>query len=145
PGNPTNRCITADAGQCPQWRKPKPSGKEKAKVTCRVPVTASNAWPNFHSQEWKRGRLTGGSTGCNENAQLAPSEQSRSPRVRMEGWRQWRPGRKENLAHEKKNQRTDLTPTGLLMEGFIILYKTHCRAVRGNGSENWRGQALKEL
>ena len=26
------------------------------KLTRRVPVTASNAWPNFHSQEWKRGR-----------------------------------------------------------------------------------------
>jgi hypothetical protein len=42
----------------------------------------------------------------------------------MEGWRQWRPGRKENLANENKNQRTDLTPTGLLMEGFITLYNS---------------------
>ena len=45
----------------------------------------------------ERSRLTGGSTGCNENAQLAPSEKDRSPRVRMEGWRQWRLGRGKNL------------------------------------------------
>jgi hypothetical protein len=28
----------------------------------------------------------------------------------------------ENLANKKQNQRTDLTPTGLLMEGVISLY-----------------------
>ncbi len=38
--------------------------------------------------------------------------------VRMEGWGQWRPGRKENLAYKTKNQRTDLTPTGLLMKAL---------------------------
>ena len=32
--------------------------------------------------------------------------------------------RKQNLANENKNRRTDLTPTGLLMEGFITLYKS---------------------
>jgi hypothetical protein len=35
----------------------------------------------------------------------------------MEGWRQWRLGRRK-----RKNERTDLTPTGLLMEGVHALY-----------------------
>jgi hypothetical protein len=34
----------------------------------------------------------------------------------MEGWRQWRLGGRKNLV-QRKNERTDLTPTGLLMEG----------------------------
>jgi len=34
------------------------------------------------------------------------------------------PDRKEeNLAHKTKNKRTDLTPIGLLMEGFHVLYR----------------------
>src|ERR1022692_2526091 len=37
-------------------------------------------------------------------------------RVRMEGWRQWRLGGRKNLV-QRKNKRTHLTPTGLLMEG----------------------------
>jgi hypothetical protein len=37
-------------------------------------VTALMAWPNFHRRRWTGGRQSGGSTGCNENAQLAPSE-----------------------------------------------------------------------
>ncbi len=42
---------------------------------------------------------------------------NRSLRVRMEGWRQWRQlGRRKNLV-QRKNKRTHLTPTGLLMEG----------------------------
>jgi len=34
----------------------------------------------------------------------------------MEGWRQWRLGRRENRV-QRKNKKTNLTPTGLLMEG----------------------------
>jgi hypothetical protein len=60
-------------------------------------VTALIAWPNFHSSEGKRGRQSGGSTGCNENAQLAPSDENRSLRVRMEGWRQGSLGGENNL------------------------------------------------
>ena len=37
-------------------------------------------------------------------------------RVRMEGWRQWRLGERKNRV-QRKNKRTHLTPTGLLMEG----------------------------
>jgi hypothetical protein len=37
-----------------------------------------------------------------------------APRVRMEGWRQWRLG-EEKIFQQKR--RLDLTPTGLLMEG----------------------------
>ncbi len=40
----------------------------------------------------------------------------RSSRVRMEGWRQWRLGGRKKLV-QRKNKRTNLTPTGLLMEG----------------------------
>jgi hypothetical protein len=37
-------------------------------------------------------------------------------RVRMEGWRQWRLGGRKNRV-QRKNKRTHLTPTRLLMEG----------------------------
>jgi hypothetical protein len=37
-------------------------------------------------------------------------------RVRMEGWRQWLTRPEKNLV-QRKNKRTHLTPTGLLMEG----------------------------
>ncbi len=37
----------------------------------------------------------------------------------MEGWRQWRLGRRKNLAQQKR-KRTHLTPTGLLMEGASV-------------------------
>jgi len=36
----------------------------------------------------------------------------------MEGWRQWRLGGRKNLV-QRKNERTYLTPTGLLMEGVF--------------------------
>jgi hypothetical protein len=35
----------------------------------------------------------------------------------MEAWRQWPLGGKEKNLVQRKNKRTDLTPTGLLMEG----------------------------
>jgi hypothetical protein len=46
-------------------------------------------------------------------------------RVRMEGWRQRRLGSKEDHSTTKGNYKTDLTLTGLLMEGlgFERLYK----------------------
>ena len=47
---------------------------------------------------------------------LHRANSDRSPRVRMEGWRQWRLGRGKNRV-QRKNKRIDLTPTGLLMEG----------------------------
>jgi len=40
----------------------------------------------------------------------------------MEGWRQWRLGREKNL-FQRKGERTDLTPTGLLMEGFRVSFE----------------------
>jgi hypothetical protein len=39
-------------------------------------------------------------------------------RVRMEGWRQRLTRPEKNLVH-RKNKRTHLTPTGLLMEGVL--------------------------
>jgi hypothetical protein len=39
-------------------------------------------------------------------------------RVRMEGWRQRRPGSQEDHSTIKGNYKTDLTLTGLLMEGL---------------------------
>ena len=39
-------------------------------------------------------------------------------RVRMEGWRQRRPGSQEDHSTIKGNCKTDLTLTGLLMEGL---------------------------
>src|SRR5258707_14633373 len=42
-------------------------------------------------------------------------------RVRMEGWRQRRPGSKTRNPQEGR-RKTDLTLTGLLMEGVIAIY-----------------------
>jgi hypothetical protein len=44
--------------------------------------------------------------------------------VRMEGWRQRRLGSKEDHSTTKGNYKTDLTLTGLLMEGGSVLRKT---------------------
>src|ERR1019366_7262793 len=79
-----NRCATASREQCRLQhkvknvlRKEKQKQEGKAKAQSRVPVTASNAWP-ASIERWTKGRKSGGSTGCNENTQLAPSEQNRS-------------------------------------------------------------------
>src|SRR5437764_11001215 len=59
-------------------------------------------------------RQSGGSTGCNENAQLAPSEKVAH---RECGWKDGGSG--DSAGAEKPcqriNKRTQLTPTGLLM------------------------------
>jgi hypothetical protein len=49
-----------------------------------------------------------------QNAQLAASGML-NQRLRMEGWRQWQLGRRNNLV--QRNTKTELTQTGLLMEG----------------------------
>jgi hypothetical protein len=75
------------------------------------------AWPNFHPEDETGGRQSGGSTGCNENAQLAPSEKSL---IEECGWKDGdsgNPAGRKTLV-QRKNQRTRLTPTGLLMEGY---------------------------
>jgi hypothetical protein len=80
-------------------------------------VTALNAWPRFHTFRMElQVDNQMAAPAETRNAQLAPSELHRSSRVRMEGWRQRRLGRKKNLV-QRKNKRTHLTPTGLLMEG----------------------------
>jgi len=46
----------------------------------------------------------------------------------MEGWRQRRLGSKEGHSTSKGNYKTDLTLTGLLMEGLTTLWKKEKRA-----------------
>ena len=70
-----NRCAIASREQCrPQHKSKAFLRKEKQKPKARVPVTASIAWPTS-IERWTKGRQSGGSTGCNENTQLAPSAQ----------------------------------------------------------------------
>src|SRR6266852_1614860 len=64
----------------------------ESKVDNQVAATAETRTPNLH------------------RAKIAHR------RVRMEGWRQWQLGGREKLV-QRKNKRTLLTPTGLLMEG----------------------------
>ncbi|MGB8065453.1 MAG: hypothetical protein WCF26_26455, partial [Candidatus Sulfotelmatobacter sp.] len=53
-----------------------------------------------------------------------------SQRVRMEGWRQeWRSAERETLV-QRKNNRTHLTPTGLLMEGHFAHVEGACFDLR---------------
>ena len=79
-------------------------------------MTASNAWPTsiFKMEErstnrWQHRLKREHPTGT-ERTKIAHQ------RVRMEGWRQWQLGGRKNRV-QRKNKRTHLTPTGLLMEG----------------------------
>ena len=68
------------------------------------------------------------SVGREVDYQVAAPTETRTPtrhrakiahqRVRMEGWRQGRLGSKEDHSTIKGNYKTDLTLTGLLMEGL---------------------------
>ena len=95
-------------------------------------MTAANSWPSFH-------RKTGAEV---DNQVAAPTElgtptmhraKIAQPRVRMEGWRQRRPGsgagthreeeKNKNILTRKK-EKTYLTLTGLLMEG--VMFERRC-------------------
>jgi hypothetical protein len=80
-------------------------------------VTATRSW----------GPTLTESVGEEVDYQVAAPTETRTPnlhrakiahqRVRMEGWRQRRLGSKEDHSTTKGNYKTDLTLTGLLMEG----------------------------
>jgi hypothetical protein len=78
-------------------------------------VTALIAWPNFHRRDGGEVENQVAAPAENENTQLAPSEksliESADGRVATVVTR-----REKNLV-QRKNKRTHLTPTGLLMEG----------------------------
>jgi transposase len=61
------------------------------------------------SRDGRRGRQTGGSTGCNENTQLAPSAANAHQRVRMEGWRQGWLGCEARTEERRKDQPSGAT------------------------------------
>jgi hypothetical protein len=79
-------------------KNPKPSSDDCVNRLAQV----------HYSKSRTMGRQTDGITGCNENAQSAPSEQNRSSRVRMEAWRQWPlGGRKKPCLTKKQKNRLD--------------------------------------
>jgi hypothetical protein len=90
-----------------------------AELNRRVQVTATKSW----------GPTLTESVGEEVDSQVAAPTETRTPnlhraniahqRVRMEGWRQRRPGSQEDHSTIKGNCKTDLTLTGLLMEGPI--------------------------
>ena len=84
-------------------------------------MTASKAWPNVHSKEWKERSTNRWQHRLQRERPTCTERKDRSLRVRMEGWRQWRLGREKKLS-QRKGERTDLTPTGLLMEGFRVTF-----------------------
>jgi hypothetical protein len=58
-------------------------------------------------------------------------------RVRMEGWQQWRRlGERNNLSNEQ--QRTDLTPTGVLKKGVYLVENSRGQAELGAPLRRWR-------
>jgi hypothetical protein len=81
-------------------------------------VTATKSW----------GPTLTESVGEEVDSQVAAPTETRTPnlhraniahqRVRMEGWRQGRPGSEEDHSTTKGNYKTVLTLTGLLMEGL---------------------------
>jgi hypothetical protein len=66
---------------------PKTNRKYRARAPSSGDCVNGLAHPSM-LEMGERSRQTGGSTGCNENTQLAPSEAIAHRRVRMEGWRQ---------------------------------------------------------
>src|ERR1700693_5502002 len=74
--------------------------------------------PDSHRNGGNRGRFTGSSTTETRTPNLHRANIAHQ-RVRMEGWRQRRPGSEEDHSTTKGNYKTDLTLTGLLMEGPI--------------------------
>ena len=81
-------------------------------------MTATKSWPSSYVVRM----------GAEVDSQVAAPAELRTPnlhrakiahqRVRMEGWRQRRLGSKEDHSTTKGNYKTDLTLTGLLMEGL---------------------------
>jgi hypothetical protein len=82
----------------------------------RVPVTASIVWPNFHSRDETEVDNQVAAPAKPRTPNLRRAKTIAQRRVRMEGWRQWRLAGRKKLV-QRKNKRTYLTPTGLLMEG----------------------------
>jgi hypothetical protein len=93
------------------------SGREKTKAQSRVPVTALIAWPGFHSA---RAEPQGAK-------QIAAPAEPRTPNLHRANQSLLESAngsmatvatrREEKNLVQRKNKRTDLTPTGLLMEG----------------------------
>jgi hypothetical protein len=96
-----------------------------AELNRRVQVTATKSW----------GPTPAGEVGREVDSQVAAPTETRTPnlhraniahqRVRMEGWRQGRLGSREDHSTTKGNYKTDLTLTGLLMEGLGISCRVH--------------------
>ena len=90
----------------------------RSELNRRVQVTATKSW----------GPTLTEMVGEEVDSQVAAPSETRTPnlhrakiahqRVRMEGWRQRRLGSKEDHWTTKGNYKTDLTLTGLLMEGL---------------------------
>jgi len=78
-------------------------------------VTALIDWPTSVVR-WKEVDNQVAAPAETRTPNLHRATKDRSPRVRMEGWRQWRLGKEKKLV-QRKNKRIHLTPTGLLMEG----------------------------
>jgi len=89
-----------------------------AELNRRVQVTATKSWGPTPTE----------TVGREVDSQVAAPTETRTPnlhraniahqRVRMEGWRQGRLGSREDHSTTKGNYKTDLTLTGLLMEGL---------------------------
>ena len=89
-----------------------------AELNRRVQVTATKSWGPTPTE----------TVGTGVDYQVAAPLKREHPtstertiahqRVRMEGWRQRRPGSEEDHSTTKGNYKTDLTLTGLLMEGL---------------------------
>ena len=89
-----------------------------AELNRRVQVSATKSWGPTPAEK----------VGAEVDSQVAAPTETRTPtlhraniahqRVRMEGWRQRRLGSEEDHSTNKGNYKTDLTLTGLLMEGL---------------------------
>jgi len=75
---------------------------KKNKAPSRVPVTASIAWPASVGNNGRAGRQSGSSTDETRTPNLHRAK--RSSRMRMEGWRQRRLGRREKPCSTKRQK-----------------------------------------
>jgi hypothetical protein len=135
-GDPSSKFLCKKPGKAGRKKKEhtrkKRDGIQTAELNRRDQVTAPNSWPSF-------GRKTGAKVDYQVAAPtvLGTPTMHRAkiaqPRVRMEGWRQRRPGSNARNPQEGKRKqkektslqerrKTSLTLTGLLMEGVTLFF-----------------------
>jgi hypothetical protein len=121
----TRRMVNTKVGWCPKpaggCLRPKTRFERESQGLKPSSADCVNHLAQLSSSRWNEVDKQMAAPAETRTPNLHRANQSAHRRVRMEGWRQWRPGGEETVwpTNSKTNP---LTPTGLLMEGEY----THC-------------------